>query len=108
MPAKSVVVWRNSHVLKVPRQELWGTTVFMDPALGGAELEQRLAVLLRMLVSAAVPPGSRPGGNDQAAGHAPATSTSSGRTPDGSTPDGSAAGDSAPSGAAPGGALLSG
>jgi len=40
----------------------------MDPALGGAELERLLAVLLRMLNPAAVPPGSRPGGNDHADG----------------------------------------
>jgi DNA-binding MarR family transcriptional regulator len=75
----------------------------MDPALGGAELEQLLAVLLRMLSPAAVPPGSRPGGNDHAVGHAPASPTSKS-----STPDGGAAGGNAPSGAAPGGAVLSG
>ena len=75
----------------------------MDPALGGAELEQLLAVLLRMLSPAAVPPGSRPGGNDHAVGHAPASPASSD-----STPDGSAAGDSAPSGAAPGGSAPGG
>jgi DNA-binding MarR family transcriptional regulator len=45
----------------------------MDPALGGAELERLLAVLLRMLSPGAGPPGSRPGGNDHADGHAPAS-----------------------------------
>jgi DNA-binding MarR family transcriptional regulator len=45
----------------------------MDPALGGAELERLLAALLRMLNPAAVPPGSRPGGNDHAGGPAPAS-----------------------------------
>ncbi len=40
----------------------------MDPVLGGAELDQLLGVLLRMLSPGAVPPGSRPTGNDHAAG----------------------------------------
>jgi len=40
----------------------------MDPVLGGAELDQLLGVLLRMLSPGAVPPGSRPAGNDHAAG----------------------------------------
>jgi DNA-binding MarR family transcriptional regulator len=40
----------------------------MDPALGGVELDQLLGLLLRMLSPAAVPPGSRPAGNDHAAG----------------------------------------
>jgi len=80
----------------------------MDPALGGGELEQLLAVLLRMLSPAAVPPGSRPGGNDHADGHAPARpepggSTPGGSAPSGAAPDGSAAGGSAPGGKASGG-----
>ena len=50
----------------------------MDPALGGAELERLLAALLRMLSPAAVPPGSRPGGNDHADGPAPARPGSNG------------------------------
>jgi DNA-binding MarR family transcriptional regulator len=44
----------------------------MDPVLGGTELDQLLGVLLRMLSPGAVPPDSRPAGNDQAAGAAPA------------------------------------
>ena len=85
----------------------------MDPALGGAELEQLLAVLLRMLSPTAVPPGSRPG-NDHADGSAPASPVSTGSapggaTPAGSAPDGSVPGragraDSAPDGSVPGGA----
>ena len=90
----------------------------MDPALGGAELEQLLAVLLRMLSPTAVPPGSRPGGNDHADGFSPASPVSTGSAPGGaapadSAPDGSAPGDgvsgdtapggSAPDGSAPGG-----
>jgi DNA-binding MarR family transcriptional regulator len=70
----------------------------MDPAVGGAELEQLLAVLLRLLSPAAVPPGSRPGGNNDADAPAPASLVATG-----SAPDGSAAGASAPGGAAPGG-----
>src|SRR5580704_13380316 len=66
MPAESVVVWRNSHVSKVPRAELWGTTILMDPALGGTELDQLLGLLLRMLSPGAVPAGSQAAGNDHA------------------------------------------
>jgi DNA-binding MarR family transcriptional regulator len=40
----------------------------MDPASGGPELDQLLGLLLRMLSPAAVPPGSRPAGNDHAGG----------------------------------------
>jgi DNA-binding MarR family transcriptional regulator len=40
----------------------------MDPALGGVELDQLLGLLLRMLSPPAVPPGSRPAGNDHAVG----------------------------------------
>ena len=80
----------------------------MDPALAGAELEQLLAALLRTLSPAAVPPGSRPGGNDHADGHAPASPAGSGSAPDGSAPDGSAPDGSATSGGTPGGAVLSG
>ena len=90
----------------------------MDPALGGAELEQLLAVLLRMLSPTAVPPGSRPGGNVHADGSSPASPVSTDSAPGGaapadSAPDGSAPGDgvsgdtapggSAPDGSAPGG-----
>jgi DNA-binding MarR family transcriptional regulator len=84
----------------------------MNPALGGAELEQLLAVLLRMLSPAAVPPGSRPGGSDHADGSAPASPVATGSAPGGaapaSTPDGSTAGGSAPGGAAPGGSAPGG
>ena len=44
----------------------------MDPALGGVELDQLLGLLLRMLSPGAVPSGSRPAGNDDAAGPVPA------------------------------------
>ena len=74
----------------------------MDPALAGAELEQLLAALLRMLSPAAVPPDSRPGVIDHAGGHALASPASSGSAPDGSTPDGSAPGRKASAGSAPG------
>jgi DNA-binding MarR family transcriptional regulator len=80
----------------------------VDPALGGAELEQLLAVLLRMLSPAAVPPGSRPGGNDHAGGHAPASPASSGSAPDGSAPGGRAPGGAGLSGGAPGGSTPGG
>ena len=43
----------------------------MDPVLGGAELDQLLGVLLRMLSPGAVPPDPRPAGNDHAAGAVP-------------------------------------
>jgi len=55
----------------------------MDPALGGAELDQLLGLLLRMLSPAAVPPGSRPAGNDHAAGTAPAGTAPAGPGPGG-------------------------
>jgi DNA-binding MarR family transcriptional regulator len=74
----------------------------MDPALGGAELEQLLAVLLRMLSPTAVPPGSRPG-NDHADGAAPASPVSTG-----SAPGGAGRAGSAPDGSAPGGATREG
>jgi DNA-binding MarR family transcriptional regulator len=43
----------------------------MDPALGGAELDQLLGLLLRMLTPGAVPPDPRPAGNDHPAGSVP-------------------------------------
>src|SRR5262245_57429245 len=75
----------------------------MDPALGGAELEQLLAVLLRMLSPTAVPPGSRPGGNDDADGSSPASPVSAG-----SAPGGAGRADRAPDGSAPGGTTRKG
>jgi len=48
----------------------------MDPALGGAELDQLLGLLLRMLSPGAVPSGSRPAGNDHAADAVPAGAVS--------------------------------
>jgi DNA-binding MarR family transcriptional regulator len=75
----------------------------MDPALGGAELEQLLAVLLRLLSPATAPPGSRSGGNDHAGTPAPASPAATGTMRDGSGAVGSAA-DGAPGGTAPGGA----
>jgi DNA-binding MarR family transcriptional regulator len=44
----------------------------MDPVLGGAEIDQLLGVLVRMLSPGAAPPGTRPAGNDHAAAAAPA------------------------------------
>ena len=75
----------------------------MDPALAGAELEQLLAALLRMLSPAAVPPDSRPGGSDHAGGHTPASPASSGSAPDGSTRDGGTPDGGTPDSSAPGG-----
>jgi DNA-binding MarR family transcriptional regulator len=73
----------------------------MDPAVRGAELEQLLAVLLRLLSPAAVSPGPRPGGNNDAGAPAPASPVATG-----SAPEGRAAGDTAPGGVAPGGSPL--
>jgi DNA-binding MarR family transcriptional regulator len=70
----------------------------MEPALGGAELEQLLAVLLRMLSPAAIPPGSQPGGNDHADGSAAA----------GKAPGGGAQGGGAQGGGAQGGGAAAG
>ncbi len=75
----------------------------MEPALGGAELEQLLAVLLRMLSPAAIPPGARPGRNDHADGPAPA-----GPAPGGGAQGGGAQGGGAPGGGAPGGGAVAG
>jgi DNA-binding MarR family transcriptional regulator len=61
----------------------------MEPALGGAELEQLLAVLLRMLSPAAIPPGSQPGGNDHADGPAAAGKAPGGGAQGGGTAAGS-------------------
>ena len=65
----------------------------MEPALGGAELEQLLAVLLRMLSPAAIPPGSQPSGNDHADGPAAA-----GKAPGGGAQGGGAQGGGAAAG----------
>jgi len=75
----------------------------MDPALGGAELEQLLAALLRMLSPGAVPPGSRPGGNDHADGSAPASPAEGGPEPGGPAPASPAPGGGALGSPAPGG-----
>jgi DNA-binding MarR family transcriptional regulator len=77
----------------------------MDPALGGAELERLLATLLRMLSTAAVPPGSRPGGGDHADGPAPASPAPASPGPSGGAPSGGAPSGTAPSGTAPGGTV---
>jgi DNA-binding MarR family transcriptional regulator len=63
----------------------------MEPALGGAELEQLLAVLLRMLSPAAIPPGSQPGGNDHADGPAAAGNAPGGGAQGGGAQGGGAA-----------------
>src|SRR5690348_11192475 len=68
----------------------------MDPASGGAELERLLAALLRMLSTAAVPPGSRPGGGDHADGPAPASPGPGGGAPGGTAPTGAARDGGAP------------
>jgi DNA-binding MarR family transcriptional regulator len=44
----------------------------MDPVLGGAELDQLLGLLLRMLSPGAVPPDPRPAGNDHMGDTVPA------------------------------------
>src|SRR5260370_34955810 len=43
----------------------------MDPALGGVELEQLLAVLLRMLSPGTAPPASPPAGTDHSSAVTP-------------------------------------
>src|SRR5262249_2619438 len=106
--AESVVVWRNSHDSKVPRAELWGTTVPMGPVLGGAELDQLLGVLLRMLSPGAVPPDPRPAGNEHTAGAVPVGNGPAGTAPGSaaqasSAPDSSAPDSSAPANAVPAG-----
>lgn len=63
----------------------------MDPVLGGAELDQLLGLLLRMLSPGAVPSGSRPAGNDHAAGTVPGGEASDGGAPASSVPAGSPA-----------------
>ena len=70
----------------------------MDPALGGAELDQLLGLLLRMLSPGAVPSGSRSAGNDHAASAVPA-----GALPGGAGSAGTAPAGTAPAGTAPGG-----
>jgi DNA-binding MarR family transcriptional regulator len=80
----------------------------MDPALGGAELDQLLGLLLRMLSPGAVPSGSRPAGNDHAAsavpvGVLPGGTGSAGTASPGTTSAGTASVGAAPGGAAPGG-----
>ena len=87
----------------------------MDPVSGGAELDQLLGVLLRMLSPGTVPPGSRPAGNDHAAGTVPADTVPADNGPAGNGPAGivpdstaqasSAPGSSAPGGSAPGGSV---
>jgi DNA-binding MarR family transcriptional regulator len=63
----------------------------MDPVLGGAELDQLLGLLLRMLSPGAVPSGSRPAGNDHAAGTVPGGGASDGGASASSVPAGSPA-----------------
>jgi DNA-binding MarR family transcriptional regulator len=70
----------------------------MDPGLGGAELDQLLGVLLRMLSPAAVPAGPRPAADDRVTGSVP------GGTARGRSVHGTARGRPAPDGAAAGGA----
>jgi DNA-binding MarR family transcriptional regulator len=64
----------------------------MDPVLGGAELDQLLGLLLRMLSPGAVPSGSRPPGSDHAPGAVPAGAAVPGSAaPDGRAPAGGVA-----------------
>jgi DNA-binding MarR family transcriptional regulator len=82
----------------------------MDPVSGGAELDQLLGVLLRMLSPGTVPPGSRPAGNDHAAGTVPADTVPAGNGPAGNgpagiVPDSTAQASSAPGSSAPGGSV---
>jgi len=65
----------------------------MDPVLGGAELDQLLGLLLRMLSPGAVPPDPRPAGNDHAAGR-----VSAGNGPASAAPGSAALAGSASSG----------
>jgi len=60
----------------------------MDPALGGAELDQLLGLLLRMLSPGAVPSGSRPAGNDHAADAVRAGTVRAGAVPGSAAPAG--------------------
>ena len=78
----------------------------MDPVLGGAELDQLLGLLLRVLSPGAVPPGYRPAGDDNAPGAAPAVRAGAG--PGGATPDRATVGGTAPDRATPGGATPGG
>ena len=55
----------------------------MDPALGGAELDQLLGLLLRMLSPGAVQADSRPAGNDTAASPVPGGTGPGGTGPGG-------------------------
>jgi len=73
----------------------------MDPVSGGAELDQLLGVLLRMLSPGTVPPGSRPAGNDHAAGTVPADTVLAGNGPAGTAPGSRAQASGAPGSGAP-------
>jgi DNA-binding MarR family transcriptional regulator len=79
----------------------------MDPALGGAELDQLLGLLLRMLSPGAVPPGPRPAGNDHVPGTVPAGNGPAGAAPGSTAQASSAPGSSAPGGSAPANAAAS-
>jgi len=74
----------------------------MDPVLGGAELDQLLGVLLRMLSPGAVPPDPRPAGNDHAAGTVPVGNGPAGAAPGSRAQASGAPGSSAPGSSAPG------
>jgi len=60
----------------------------MDPVLGGAELDQLLGVLLRMLSPGAVPPDPRPAGSDHATGAVPVGNGPAGTAPASAVPAG--------------------
>src|SRR5262249_44578246 len=79
----------------------------MDPALGGAELERLLAVLLRMLTPAAARQGSSPPTGSDHAGRPAPDGTAAASAPDGAAaapaPDGAASRSAAPGGTTTGG-----
>ena len=79
----------------------------MDPALGGAELERLLAVLLRMLTPAAARQGSSPPTGSDHAGRPAPDGAAAASAPDGAAaapaPDGAASRSAAPGGTTTGG-----
>jgi DNA-binding MarR family transcriptional regulator len=60
----------------------------MDPALDGAELDQLLGLLLRMLSPGSVPAGSRPAGDDHVDGAAPGSAVPGSAVPGSAAPAG--------------------
>jgi DNA-binding MarR family transcriptional regulator len=75
----------------------------MDPALDGAELDQLLGLLLRMLSPAAVAPGAHPAGNDHAGTPPPGGPAGGGPAEGGRARGGPAPGRTGPAGKTAGG-----